>query len=188
MTSASVHLEQGIPTTYRGIRFRSRAEACWASFFDSLKWTWDYEPIDLDGYIPDFLIAGDSGKQVLFEVKGGVVGIHMLNDHTAKIEKSGWDSEAVVVGAMPCNISDHYYVVGVASSPEQIDGETAWQWDSCEFFYCLSCGQVSFMNPSKSWACRLCGADDGNSHIGNAHAMVRDAWTLARNRVQWRAA
>ena len=33
-----------IPTTYRGIRMRSRLEARWAAFFDRLGWEWEYEP------------------------------------------------------------------------------------------------------------------------------------------------
>ena len=43
-----------IPTKYNGINFRSRLEARWAAFFDQLKWEWEYEPIDLNGWIPDF--------------------------------------------------------------------------------------------------------------------------------------
>lgn len=43
---------------YRGIRFRSRLEARWAAFFDSMGWTWAYEPIDLDSWIPDFEVNG----------------------------------------------------------------------------------------------------------------------------------
>ncbi len=45
-----------IPTKYAGVQFRSRLEAKWASFFDLLGWKWDYEPIDLNGYIPDFIV------------------------------------------------------------------------------------------------------------------------------------
>jgi hypothetical protein len=45
-----------IPTTYNGVQFRSRLEAKWAAFFDLLGWRWHYEPLDLDGWIPDFLI------------------------------------------------------------------------------------------------------------------------------------
>ena len=44
-----------IPTMYRGIRMRSRLEAKWAYFMDGLGWKWEYEPIDLNGWIPDFL-------------------------------------------------------------------------------------------------------------------------------------
>jgi hypothetical protein len=45
-----------IPTIYNGVQFRSRLEAKWAAFFDLLGWHWHYEPLDLDGWIPDFLI------------------------------------------------------------------------------------------------------------------------------------
>ncbi len=56
-----------IPTKYNGINFRSRLEARWAAFFDQLKWEWEYEPIDLNGWIPDFIIKGTNN--VLVEVK-----------------------------------------------------------------------------------------------------------------------
>lgn len=47
-----------IPTTYKGINFRSRLEAKWACFFDLLEWRWEYEPVDLNKWIPDFVING----------------------------------------------------------------------------------------------------------------------------------
>ena len=50
----------GIETMYRGVRFRSRAEARWAAFFDLLNWRWSYEIVDLHGYIPDFVL--DMGR------------------------------------------------------------------------------------------------------------------------------
>lgn len=48
---------KAIPTYYQGIRFRSRLEATWAAFFDQAGWEWKYEPIDLDGWIPDFWVG-----------------------------------------------------------------------------------------------------------------------------------
>jgi hypothetical protein len=47
---------KAIPTTYKGVKFRSRLEARWAVMFDKLGWHWRYEPLDLDGWIPDFII------------------------------------------------------------------------------------------------------------------------------------
>lgn len=47
---------KAIPTKYEGVQFRSRLEARWAAFFDQCKWNWDYEPIDLDGWAPDFVL------------------------------------------------------------------------------------------------------------------------------------
>lgn len=37
--------------------FRSRLEARWAAFFDLAGWKWEYEPIDLNGWTPDFRIT-----------------------------------------------------------------------------------------------------------------------------------
>jgi hypothetical protein len=44
------------PTKYKGVMFRSRLEARWAAFFDLVGWEWEYEPIDLNGWTPDFRI------------------------------------------------------------------------------------------------------------------------------------
>lgn len=44
------------PTEYHGVMFRSRLEARWACLFDLLDWSWEYEPIDLVSWSPDFLI------------------------------------------------------------------------------------------------------------------------------------
>lgn len=58
-----------IPTLYNGVQFRSRLEARWAAFFDLCHWKWEYEPIDLNGWIPDFRVI-DSGRTAhLCEVK-----------------------------------------------------------------------------------------------------------------------
>jgi hypothetical protein len=56
------------PTIYKGYAFRSRLEAKWARFFDLMKWTWEYEPFDLDGWSPDFVIKGRP-HDILVEVK-----------------------------------------------------------------------------------------------------------------------
>lgn len=52
---------KAIQTEYKGYKFRSRLEARWAVFFDTLEVKWEYEPegYDLgDGiyYLPDFLL------------------------------------------------------------------------------------------------------------------------------------
>lgn len=57
----------GIPTKYRSRRYRSRLEARWAAFFDLLGWRYEYEPFDLNGWIPDFVLIGE--KDLLVEVK-----------------------------------------------------------------------------------------------------------------------
>ena len=48
-------------TIYKGVSFRSRLEARWAAFFDLIGWEWEYEPFDLIGWTPDFLVSFHCG-------------------------------------------------------------------------------------------------------------------------------
>lgn len=62
-----------IPTEYNGIQFRSKLEAQWAVFFGMVEWEWFYEPYEINGRLPDFII--NCGKtnynitQIIVEVK-----------------------------------------------------------------------------------------------------------------------
>lgn len=61
---------KAIPTKINHLQFRSRLEATWAEFFTILKWKWEYEPVDADGYIPDFAVLEKTGRvAAFFEVK-----------------------------------------------------------------------------------------------------------------------
>jgi hypothetical protein len=64
------------PTLYKDVMFRSRLEARWAAFFDLVDWGWQYEPYDLKGWTPDFLVRFECGHsecagfhELLVEVK-----------------------------------------------------------------------------------------------------------------------
>lgn len=64
---------QALETKYGGHRFRSRLEARWAVFFDSLKIKWEYEPQGYklssgDCYLPDFFLPAFNGG-LFVEVK-----------------------------------------------------------------------------------------------------------------------
>jgi len=92
-----------IPTDYAGVRFRSRLEARWAALFDALDWPWAYEPLDLEGYVPDFVLPLEVGGRpapLLVEVKPALY-YRELEEHEAhaKIARSGWEGDWLVVGA-----------------------------------------------------------------------------------------
>ena len=161
----------GIPTTYRGVRFRSRLEVRYAVFFDEVSWPWQYEPLDLSGYCPDFVLGFEQGD-VLFEVKGSVEELDVAK---AKIEASGWTREAVVAPGEICGSR-----IGLLLEASEV----GFEWSDADLFFCLSCGQVSLHSGNGSWRCRRCGESDG--HVGTFDP--RDAWAKAGNRVQWRAA
>ena len=87
---------KAIETTYKGYRFRSRLEARWAVFFDTLGIPWKYEnegyekEVDtVDGiknlrYLPDFFLPSRWGKGGMFvEVKGNKDGLKVDWEHNA---------------------------------------------------------------------------------------------------------
>lgn len=70
---------KAIETRYKGYNFRSRLEARWAVFFDSLRWQWRYEhegyhigwlEDDTIAWLPDFEVITPSGQHLYVEVKG----------------------------------------------------------------------------------------------------------------------
>lgn len=170
----------GIPTLYRGTQFRSRLEARWAAFFDSIGWPWAYEPIDLKGYIPDFVL--EFVKPLLVEVKPAMT-LDELREATGKIERSGWAGEALIVGGALLEPDAVNPVLGLLGSP--IGPRIGVDWDRGRGFRCLSCGDLSVLHESYGWQCRGCGAGGGNAHVGDADGLV-EAWAAAGNRVQWR--
>lgn len=174
----------GIPTMYRGVRFRSRAEARWASVFDALSWPWAYEPIDLDGYVPDFLI--EWATPLLVEVKG-IGSIDDARDlAVSKIEASGWGGEALVVCSTIDDIGATNPRLGLHGERDMSPDGLGWLWDSARLFRCLNCGELSVLNEAGSWRCRACEAADGNAHVGAVDVPLGEIWNAAGNAVQWR--
>lgn len=90
------------PTKYRGIEFRSRLEARWAAFFDLCGWDWEYEPIDFDGWFPDFAIFGKKFP-IYVEVKPVTeMPIDVCNRiANSIINHNCFDFECLVVGQKP---------------------------------------------------------------------------------------
>lgn len=75
---------QSKPTIYNGTKFRSRLEARWAAFFDLMGWRWQYEPCDLKGWTPDFVVYGSKERLLFIEVKP-VVDKVIANEYAIKI-------------------------------------------------------------------------------------------------------
>lgn len=163
-----------IPTRYAGVNFRSRLEARWAAFFDLLSWRWEYEPIDLAGYIPDFLVRlpafGRAPAPWLIEAKP----VHDLGDPEQRaayaeainrISQSGWLGPAAVVGS-----TYDYWRFTMRADPNDLrrtlDGAG---WSPCAFTRRGLVLPESARNlDNDSWADALA------------------LWREAGNRVQWR--
>lgn len=64
-------------TTYNGVNFRSILEARWAAFFDLVGWEWKYEPFEINGKVPDFVLYVNNKtqyatNQIIVEIKPSI--------------------------------------------------------------------------------------------------------------------
>ncbi len=100
---------KAIETRYAGCRFRSRLEARWAVFFDSLGTPWEYEPQGVYGddgtpYLPDFWlpemhlwaeVKGSVDHASISKVMHALPSLRQYNSH--QVERV-----LVVLGPVPC--------------------------------------------------------------------------------------
>ena len=172
---------KAIPTLYKNIVFRSRLEAKWAAFFDLAQWHWDYEPIDLNGWIPDFQIINKQNKAILVEVKP----ITDLNrEFTDKIDKANNNQyEVLLVGStLPKELDQIYigwlYELGINS------------WARAPFcFYKETPNLLDFTHEYGYFSGRISGNYDGGSYgIDSDRASKRAEifWAIASNSTQWK--
>ncbi len=197
-------MSTGIPTTYKGVRFRSRLEAKWAMMFDLFNWSWNYEPIDLEGYIPDFRV--DLGKtRFIVEVKpeGHILD---LQPAALKIDKTSYRGQVLIVGdnwsisthGVPNLLFDEFPAIG-AIRDDWYREEPIWnseatddQWSVARIAFCKMCGGVTIFSDRGSWSCRRCPGLDKHYHLcdvnGSLSEFLKNGWAGAANVTQWKGA
>lgn len=188
----------GIPTLYAGVRFRSRLEARWAAFFDEVGWSWEYEPFDCEGYIPDFVILGE--MPLLVDVKPALSGPELwqrADELVPWVEE--WKHDMLVVGVSPLLRLEGYEY---GAEPGRGDGQTygvgllgealpddpdvtgdAHCYSLAVFARCPDGHGFGVAHHYQSFRRRPCGHYDGG-YIPQADP--RNAWGKAVNAVQWK--
>lgn len=143
-----------IETVYNGYRFRSRAEARWAVFFDAVGIDYVYEPegvILSDGtrYLPDFYLPK---SDTWFEVKGVLTktDLHKVEQLVADTGKAAVIGYSDLSFQASENWRDFFELTGKASSV------------LCK---CHKCNQLWFMGIDGLWNCLCCGEYDGDHHF-----------------------
>ena len=135
-----------IETSYKGHRFRSRLEARWAVFFETLRIPWLYEPegFHFNGhmYLPDFFLPtlnhrSMSGDGTYAEIKPGNVDksySQMLSDFT---ESSGKTLILLASGTVEHSPSWHN------GGDFHYEYTPCGGWDNCMLFAkCYRCGKI----------------------------------------------
>lgn len=185
----------GIPTTYRGVTYRSRLEARWAAFFDEIQWPHTYEPLDADGYIPDFLISGD--RPFLIEVKPAAT-YREYQDMTSYIwdKLTGyWSHDVLVLGLSPLpalgSKKQWHDVCGLLGEYQQLgddDDLFAWEKGLARWCRCVICNEVGVYHDDQSYRARPCGHHDGDAHLSAVSVdTIRELWATASDLTRWKA-
>ena len=184
-----------IPTMFNGRQYRSRLEARWAAFMSLCGWEHEYEPLDLNGWIPDFAIWGDEGSTVWVEVKPV---IEFPRDVADKME-DGLPEEYRERG-------DELLILGVRPPPNALSSRLAnrsrlgwmaqhappsapkeWRWRDCLFGRWIEEAPFGFCYPYRPYVDRITGERSGGRMPGAEGGDLARLWAEASNRVQWRA-
>jgi hypothetical protein len=199
-----------IPTMFAGVQMRSRLEARWAAFFTALGWNWEYEPFDLSGWIPDFLLRGSWGS-VLVEVKP-------TDRFLPEIAKEMHEATLRTVWSADIDGPGHHDMVLVGISPRPVVELSKWAGDGMALGWFLDADPVviahswpgaseydrrdepkpaqksshrsrfDLLHPIQSFHHRLSGAYDGDAfNIPADTSEVTALWRKACNRTQWNA-
>lgn len=174
-----------IPTEYNHRTYRSRLEARWACFFDLCGWSCEYEAMDLNGWIPDFVIKGKD--IVLVEVKTKTILdetlIRKMVNAIQDTEIEGKD--LLLLGSM---FPEEGFLGWTAQYiiSEYDWGKAAigmWSHEPCEN------GIVGFCHEYQSFYDRITGKHDGG-HYGDycdkGIALAKKYWAEAGNMIQWK--
>ena len=187
-----------IETTYKGYKIRSRLEAKWACVFDQLGWQWEYEPIDLNGYIPDFVIKTKNDlslNRIYVEIKPAMSYQDTIPARR-KIYDAQHDGEWVILGATTSMMSTDGFIFDYVGTANVYGHTSDTPWNSwCEWAYssivdCIFCNGASMarfdVGRGPSIQCLHCGdtPDKGAPYPPVSRQFV-NAWAAAHNATKW---
>lgn len=157
-------------TKYAGVWFRSRLEARWAAFFDMIGWDWEYEPIDLPGWSPDF--------RVVFPCRHS----ECAGSHSLLVEIKPYFSLEQFNGH-PC--MDYPFGIRTGGHFDSVDilfneGKTAYRIEAD--------ASAAFGNSPEVTHWEMAhGSGGGDEQIENwAKGNLKAIWAEAGNKTQWR--
>ena len=187
-----------IPTVFEGRQYRSRLEARWAAFMRLCGWEYEYEHLDLNGWIPDFAIWGDAGNVVWVEVKPVTLfprDVAMKMEQGLPGEYRDRGDELLILGEKPsptprsASLANDRRRIGWLARPLSRSGEERWAWRDCIFGRWAEDAPFGFCYPSRPYHDRITGIDSSvrGGRPGATDGDLSRLWTESGNLVQWRS-
>jgi hypothetical protein len=177
------------PTRYAGRLFRSRLEAKWASFFDSLGWKWEYEPERIDAWMPDFLLFGIKSRRIYVEVKPDHLMRHAYGKVSDAMRRFAWGRAGLVVGEAP------RFDIGVCLGEIFSENDEGYETDTVEHSWGdanLVCErryhplQFDIISNDIRDDCFLAPGNETGKHVTACGGEeIREIWNRAATKVMW---
>tara|TARA_Y100000310_G_scaffold293601_1_gene323286 strand:- start:9 stop:605 length:597 start_codon:yes stop_codon:yes gene_type:complete len=195
---------KAIPTTHKGIDFRSKLEARWYIFMKSLGWNIEYEPHieGLNGWLPDFLIIGN-GTKILVEVKP----FNTLKDFTSQYSREATDKienskfykikniDAVILVGASLNLSiascsDGNAFIGGRifhpHSPNEYDSREYYE-DSFVYINGLDRFKIGICDEECDFKDMINKVHDGTYYLSEENKdFIEICWNKAGSKLQWK--
>lgn len=185
----------GIPNSYKGRNYRSLLETRWAIMFEKLGWQAEYEPFELNGWIPDFILIGKK-ESLLVEVKP-FSHFDQYADAIIKIENGvrGTEyesSEVLLLGIDPARRIDFwpYPMLGwMGEWIGDIDDDDVYRreyseariWQSSSGLFGICSSVFSYHDRMNDLEWKDCG--DGDHEV----SIITKMWADAGSQTQWKA-
>lgn len=181
-----------IETEYAGHLFRSRLEAKWAAFFDVHDLRWEYEPFDLNGWIPDFLLMGPE-ISIIADVKP-IMHRHEFEERARELkpwiitDPAPLTSMCVILGATPLLPWSSPMGDPAAGLMSQDDGTDGWdgdiKWDLASWIICGECEHLGLVKLPGTPKIVPCGHHPRSGKWPEYH-QLKWAWGMAHGATRW---
>lgn len=125
-----------IPTIFNGRKYRSRLEARWQYVFDKLGWISQYEPSEMNGRNPDFIIKCNSPayktKTIIVEVKPSVfISDEYCYNTITKYEDL--KAHILILSDMPFEPNQDRSAIMFGQGSQYIGSKDTWRTDLTNF-------------------------------------------------------
>lgn len=177
-------------TCYGGVNFRSILEARWAAFFDLIDLEWKYEPHEINGKIPDFILY--TKKETEYKINQIIVEIKPLIFINSEFEKEllnkygNVKAHILILHENPFYKSKYHNTVCIGYLAQYLDNS---HYDFCEgeLKGIFDIGSSEMIFDGIFGECDIDNRKYFTSPNDEEHLILLNIWKHAQNEVQFKS-